>query len=373
MCGLFGIISTTLDVTDIKIMHHMSYLTCFRGTDSTGVIGLAHEKKKIKATISKAAWNPVAFFESKKFHTDIMKHEPFGILAHSRSATVGDINDANAHPFHNKHIMGMHNGTIHSLGDKNKTDSEELIGLIANQGIDAALDKAKYGAYALVYVDSKEKTINFIRNHERPLHFVQLNNATFLYASERKQLEYLASIHTAEFKNRTIESFPVDTLHSYDIDTMKLTTRVINPRYVANYQPPWYHRRDESPETNVVRTSGAGTFSVINTTTLPYPYNFNPTIKSAKESAEVFISEKPNVKNLSDYMYQGWRNFVYTIEEAKNMLLSGCMFCGTQVVDFAKPVFWYSQEEYLCPHCQTSPLVQVRKDDSSKGQLVRVQ
>src|SRR5690606_12530726 len=47
-------------------------------------------------------------------------------------------------------------------------------------------------AYALVWVDLKEKTLNFVKNNKRPLNFTYLyNRSTLLWSSQREMIDFV--------------------------------------------------------------------------------------------------------------------------------------------------------------------------------------
>ena len=61
---------------------------------------------------------------------------------------------------------------------------------MATNGLDDTISKLD-AAFALVWVNREEKTLNFIRNKERPLAFARLDNGAFVWASEREMLEWI--------------------------------------------------------------------------------------------------------------------------------------------------------------------------------------
>ena len=129
----------------------------------------------------------------------------------------------NAHPFLFDHILGAHNGTLdysshHKLSGAKKfdTDSEALLYEIETKGISETLKELE-GAWALVWYDSRDDTINLLRNKERSLWYV--------LDAEKKQLfwssewAHLASALT-EIKlegDKPIHLLPEDTHFSWKI------------------------------------------------------------------------------------------------------------------------------------------------------------
>ena len=121
------------------------------------------------------------------------------VIGHHRAATRGVHSVENTHPFRhgsgNKLIVGVHNGVIRNApitedGIDFDVDSDWAIYRLLKEGTAAC---AKFdGSYSFVYYLSEDKTVNFISNEDRPLHFafVEDENA-LIYASEIKMLEWL--------------------------------------------------------------------------------------------------------------------------------------------------------------------------------------
>lgn len=160
-----------------------------RGRDSTGVIRVG---KDLEYTWAKRVGPPAFLVESREYETNIEKKEASVLIGHTRSKTVGDVSMKNAHPFDfpDAGICGVHNGTLrghHSLDthEYNKVDSEVLYGHMAKNGVQDTFEKVE-GAYACVWWNNVEKTLNFIRNNERPLWFTWSKDLkTMFWASER--------------------------------------------------------------------------------------------------------------------------------------------------------------------------------------------
>lgn len=174
MCGIVGI-AGNMSTRHNDIFRDMLLLNVVRGADSTGImqIELGSDKPPI---ISKALGHPLNLLkEEKGVFTPKGKIDGVRkvLLGHNRAATSGEVNVDNAHPIQVDHIIGVHNGTIHYTrdlvdGNTDDLDSRALYKTIAAKGIDEAW-KSFYGAAALVWWDSKEQTLNLIRNEERPL------------------------------------------------------------------------------------------------------------------------------------------------------------------------------------------------------------
>ncbi len=129
--------------------------------------------------------------------SDIMAGNTKVFLGHNRAATRGTVKRNNSHPFLFESVMGMHNGTLipssqYKLTHHKKfdTDSEAIIAELETEGVEATIPKLE-GAYALVWYDSRDNTVNFIRNKERSLYYIFDEDEKQLFWSS--EWEHLAS------------------------------------------------------------------------------------------------------------------------------------------------------------------------------------
>ena len=125
-------------------------------------------------------------------------------MGHNRAATRGTIIDENAHPFWvDDKIVLVHNGSYkgcHKSLKDTQVDSEAIAHTIAEQKtLEAALKKIN-AAYVLVWYNTEEHTLNFVRNSERPLWFIESQAGALLWASEKETLYYTMSRNDVKFK-----------------------------------------------------------------------------------------------------------------------------------------------------------------------------
>lgn len=125
---------------------------------------------------------------------------------HCRAATVGNVEKKNAHPFAVDHVIGMHNGSITTDFTNKKqfdTDSEALYHNIATMGVDAAIKDLPFSAaYALVWLDRKKNTLNFLRNAQRPL-FVVHQGITLYWSSLEEDLIWGLKLDPPKVETKT--------------------------------------------------------------------------------------------------------------------------------------------------------------------------
>lgn len=211
MCGLiFAASKWTLGAVDVDIFKKMLIADQFRGEHSTGVFSLYHPYGKdryfnvVKEAMSGSEFaNDIAFKKAvngllhatQVGNTITGINQPRVLFGHNRYATVGAVNAKNAHPFTHGHITLAHNGTLRNqslLPDHKRfeVDSENIAYSVATIGIDETVKKLN-GAFALIWYDDNEQTVNFLRNDEREFHLFEIEGGDWFGCSEEKMGEWL--------------------------------------------------------------------------------------------------------------------------------------------------------------------------------------
>lgn len=247
MCGLFGGISSVLSPADRSFLGDLMLLNSWRGKDSTGImdyVPLVSLPIKKKFSQNYMTWKsidePYDFY--REYWLDIaverwMKSPAKIIAGHTRAATKGTVIRKNAHPFVHGPIIGMHNGTITGEFENSKlfdTDSEAIYYNINKLGLKETIDDlGKHSAaYALVWMNTQENTLNFLKNDKRPLHYARLgeNGSTIYWSSEKEDLEYLLKKHM--LYNWTVKSFIVDQHYKVDLESafIDITQTQVKPK-----------------------------------------------------------------------------------------------------------------------------------------------
>lgn len=220
MCGLVGV-AGEIDTKVLKLFNDMMVFNIVRGRDSSGVASVARGTNAFdvfKATVH------ASDLQEFKNYDRVATVGRKALIGHSRSATVGTVSLANAHPFAFDKVVGAHNGTIpyyakSDLPRHNEfgTDSEALFCSINDQGLTKTIESLNGGAYALTWFDAENNTINLLRNSERPMCFGVLNEGrTLVWASEPYFIRAACERHGFEHEKQLF-ILPVDRHYRWDI------------------------------------------------------------------------------------------------------------------------------------------------------------
>jgi hypothetical protein len=244
MCGLVGLMSSTaLGKIEKGYFEDMLIVDQIRGVDSTGLFSV---KQDGSVTVSKRAVDASMFVQCKQYNSAVIPSNLKVLAGHNRWATKGALVDDNAHPFKQGTVTMMHNGTLRSqhrmeLGNKFGTDSEYLAYNLSITAPEDAKNVIKNidGAFALVWYDTRDKTVNFCRNHERPLWWATQDDKTnkkttkMLWGSELEMIDLCAGrnhIITDDFGEfRELRHYKV----SCENNAVKLISETVCEAYVA--------------------------------------------------------------------------------------------------------------------------------------------
>jgi predicted glutamine amidotransferase len=190
MCGIVGMAGKIDLLAQNTIFKNLLDVCQLRGRDSTGVVKV--NQKSDQYTWVKQVGNPNYLYDHKRYANSIEGGTTASaLIGHCRSKTVGEVSIANAHPFdfEEEGICGVHNGTLqryHNLSSYKApmTDSEALYGHLAAHGAEKTFSTLE-GAFACVWWDNKEGTLNFFRNSHREMWFTwDKATETMFWASE---------------------------------------------------------------------------------------------------------------------------------------------------------------------------------------------
>jgi predicted glutamine amidotransferase len=253
MCGIVGIArfgTADLSAKECEVFLQMLNTGIVRGHHGTGIFAV---QASGKARMVKQAGPPYMLMVSKEFQ-DFWKttnKDTMVLVGHNRFATTGQKITKHAHPFIKNHIALVHNGSLEKDLKLPKfksfdVDSEALAHAIATEGLKNAISET-VGAYALVFWDSKEGTLNLLRNVERPLSIaIDTMFNRIIMASERKMLEWIMSRNYMEHKDVPIIDLPPNELWTFaagsatPVKTPVLGKTRVYPTAYAGYQGDWW-------------------------------------------------------------------------------------------------------------------------------------
>ena len=258
MCGHVGI-AGTIENKHVSMFNDLLIFNIPRGKDSTGIASVdrdAHKKNLMdKDTyLIKAPVNAVDIQEFNGYRR-VVNTGKFCIIGHGRHATVGKVNKSNAHPFEFSEIIGAHNGTVptHSMPkvpnkDQFGTDSEAIISAINGLGVEEVIKEISGGAWALVWYDKTDASINFLRNGQRPFIFGLLDDKkSLVWASEGDMIHAACSRNGVE-SNGNLFHLPENQWYKFFIPI----------KSGDKFEDPIIHelKGKETPVTNHYRSTG---------------------------------------------------------------------------------------------------------------------
>jgi len=227
MCGIVGM-AGRLEYKHVSAFKDLLIVNQLRGRDATGVIRVSNSGAD---TWVKRVGPPEFLTETKEYDKNIDVAGAKVLIGHGRAKTLGDNIHRNAHPFDHGDIVGVHNGTLRSHYSMERArefdvDSDLLYWHINEYGLQETISELdNSGAWALVYWNRADGTVNFIRNAERPLYFAHSeDNKVMFWASEPWYFSVLTRKGIALRKDESGSSFyplPIETHLAFKIDAFK--------------------------------------------------------------------------------------------------------------------------------------------------------
>lgn len=188
MCGIVGYVNLDPLVGTSRDMQNFArdalVADMLRGYDGTGVVYVDKEGDVSTYKRALCGLDFVCHKTAQKLITKGGKAQLF--IGHNRSATSGKINNDTSHPFQHGHITLVHNGTLdYYTGIDNapleiSVDSEEIAWALSKEEPEEVLPKIR-GAYVLVWHDSRDNSVVFARNDERPLYFMHNKRDSMMF------------------------------------------------------------------------------------------------------------------------------------------------------------------------------------------------
>ena len=273
MCGLIAFVSSERTWTKHKsgaiadgqnkerFFKQGLIIDTLRGDDSTGVFYVPQENTDKRGEHETAGWlkslgDGYSFVTSKDYKELIVPAMSTSkyMVGHNRAATQGKVNVNNAHPFQEGAITLVHNGTLYttdSLEHSQKSlgvavDSHAICHNLAlaeptPAGVKSVIEKLE-GAFALIWHDARNDTLNIVRNSERGLYRAKAKYySTVYFSSEKEMLELLMVRNNIAFDN--IEKVKAGTYYQYKgaelVHTSECDLDEYAPVYSNYYGKTW--------------------------------------------------------------------------------------------------------------------------------------
>lgn len=221
MCGLVGVVSKSQNGFTQRqkdIFSTLLFIDTLRGDDSTGAFTVKNNGDLLMAKNVGAA---LPFMKTPEYDKLLSTAFSTGaaMVGHNRKATRGIINDENAHPFVvDDRIVLVHNGTLygdHKQHADVEVDSHAIAHLLAKHDVASTINKIN-GAFALIWYDFHEATLNFLRNSQRPLFWVETPQE-WIWSSEDSMLYFIRDRYDLKF-NDSPAMLPEHTLCTYTLE-----------------------------------------------------------------------------------------------------------------------------------------------------------
>ena len=198
MCGIVGYVSLTpkRQSHDRKLaLQTLLLADVVRGSCGTGIY--AADLRLGKFLEFKKALASPDFLQHRVYEAFAKNQDDYEIvIGHNRAATYGSAKDENCHPFVNKHIGLVHNGSVsnyHNISSpqfSHQVDSAHIADGMANNGEMETLETMK-GPAVLVWHNAENKTFNIARNNNRDIWYISGQDNDLYFASEYLMLDWV--------------------------------------------------------------------------------------------------------------------------------------------------------------------------------------
>lgn len=219
MCGIVGIAAHNLTALGVGVFNELMIVSNLRGRWGAGIC--AAEENDIRSF--KTTYSGVDAIDMKSYQDFVREKNVSTLLGHTRWPTKGGSELADSHPHSFKNITGVHNGTLDKVDGNRVRDEDSDSFSFYKHANEVGFKRAHariQGAFAFVYIDHHDRTLNFIRNAQRPLWFAKIDwgkkSQTLVWASEKEMLQFVLQRHPL-IKDIVYQELPINELWSLPI------------------------------------------------------------------------------------------------------------------------------------------------------------
>jgi asparagine synthetase B (glutamine-hydrolysing) len=216
MCGIAGMIKKPGREIDLAGLREMLRLTRAGGLHSAGIyleINGTPTTYRVVGPVDLLLADPRVLASLKK--ADL-------VLLHTRNASMGKIDLENCQPFCYGNWTLLHNGHLAGMGNADVSDSNELAGILAMDGLAGMKEKLGNGWANLVILDNAKRTLTLSPDPTSPRLRVMYARGVIYFASEKAWLGPL----------RPNKGQVIDLAGTIEIDLAKMT-----PARLKNWRP----------------------------------------------------------------------------------------------------------------------------------------
>lgn len=376
MCGHSGI-AGTIGTTGLKVFNDLMVITSLRGQHSAGVAAVDRDVGRANKDtyLVKAPGNVFDLMDHKRYGTVVASHRNI-LLGHCRAATVGKINAVNAHPFEFDNCVGAHNGTIPHMeiskipGSKDYgTDSEAIMANISKDGGPNTVIPLIQGAWALVWYDKTDHTINFLRNKERSFFFAIVDDdKTLIWASEADMIHLACGRNGVDSANNVWVTAP-DTHYKFKVpttlnekfdawDEFEVKGRKEEPKaapFQGGPQTGYYQGYGWRPQGGPQQVPLAKVEGEVKDNVVPFGSAQTNNSTSSTTRAAAVTSVKKGQK-FTEGLIQGYNNGFINEVAFDKLTGSSCAMCDEvhtwdELMSRKSQIVWLKPDTFVCVDC----------------------
>jgi len=403
MCGISGVMSSALSNSEIDRFEDLMLVSNLRGSQGSGVVTYRSDKKKGDTShymFAKILGNGIDIVGMESYQNCVHKSRPSIIIGHTRAPTRGDAKDKkNVHPHIYGHICGVHNGTLTKVNGKycayNTSDSAQFFERVAEVGIDEAMVGLE-GAYAFVWFDTNQNTINFLKNDKRTLYFARPETypSTLYWSSEYGMLAFIfgrqgIKMNIEPVPNDTLITINVDKRYQYVSGSDGWSERELKPVEVKHTHAPFTHSPTTMRRHSGSGATGTGTGIVTKKGNIDSKSGVSNTVihlngkvtrhgdQTRQALSALIDKENLNRRELASQLQhlkpdlskrqlkkeirratavvKTFENNYVERWKVNQILSNGCAWCGDNKTTDPRKAHWFEREQFVCDDCTHVP------------------